>query len=110
MTFILTLSGVLSTASLLGLVFVLARLSQRLGEVTRMKRYYRHYYIAMIFLGIGIITHIIVAGATLQPDKIPALLQDHSFLLISYHLPLAIGITISFITTWRYWSWLFTEK
>ena len=38
------------------------------------------------------------------------LFNDHLFYLVTYHVPMAIGVTIGLIVTWRYWSWLLTER
>jgi hypothetical protein len=110
MTVIVSLLGTFSTASLLALFFILSKLSERFGSVVKMKPFYKGYYVGFVFLGVGLLTHLLIAGANLKPDDVPAIIHNSWFLLIAYHLPLAIGVTIGLIVTWRYWSWLVTEK
>jgi hypothetical protein len=91
--------------SVIYLFYVLARLSERLGSVEKMVPRYRHYYAAIAFLLVGLISLL----ATTQFAQ-----TDQPFaawvLLPVYHLPLTIGVTIGAITTWQYWSWLITEN
>jgi hypothetical protein len=102
--------GTFGTLSLLALVFILAQLSRRFGAVSQMSPFYRGYYIALIFLAIGWFTHVFVAGAYLEPTQVPPLITQPWFLFVTYHLPLALGVTISFAITWRYWSWLVIDS
>jgi hypothetical protein len=30
--------------------------------------------------------------------------------LLAYHVPLALGLTVSLVVIWRYWSWLLRER
>ncbi len=100
--------GILGTLSLMVLFYVLAKLSERFGAVIKMAPIFRYYYLGVIFLAIGSITHFIVA-ALLTSGNSPVWLVAPWFLLLAYHLPLAIGLTIGLVITWRYWSWLVTE-
>jgi len=110
LTTLVSLLGSFGILSLLFIFYILARLSERFGSVVKMRPRYRHYYIALIFLVIGCITHLLVAlAADLAPANIRNLLVSPWFLLLAYYLPLTIGVTIGLITTWRYWSWLVTE-
>ena len=110
MTFILALLGTLGTLSLVSMVFILAQLSERFGSVIKMSPLYRGYYVAMLFLFMSWLTHAVVAGATMEPAQAPAMINQPWFLFVTYHLPLAIGVTISLVVTWLYWSWLVTER
>lgn len=102
--------GIVSSLSILTLFFVLFKLSERFGSVVKMKPFYRQYYLALIFSGIGLLTHIFIVFASLQPETAPTIINSSWFLLVAYHLPLAIGVSIGLFVTWRYWSWLVTEK
>lgn len=101
-----TFLGTFGTLSVILLFFILARLSERLGSVERMSPIYRYYYVAIFFLVIGYITHLLAARVILIPKSFSEWLTSPWFLLLAYHLPLAIGVTIGLIITWRYWSWL----
>lgn len=109
MTAIFSILSILGTGSLIVLFYVLAKLSERFGAVIKMPPIFRYYYIALIFLAIGAITQFIVAIATLTPKNTSSWLVSSWFLLLAYHLPLAIGLTTGLVITWRYWSWLVTE-
>lgn len=107
---IISLLGSISTLSLLALLFILAKLSERFGSVVKMKPYYRGYYVALLFLLVGYLTHLIRAGANINPQNIPETLNQPWFLFLTFHLPLTIGVTISLVITWIYWRWLVTES
>jgi chromate transport protein ChrA len=101
------IAGLLGYVAMAVALFVLARLSRRLGEVTHAKDYYRGYYIAIALIIIGMIVrfYFITRGqASLQAAN-----QKLVYTLLSDGLP-ALGITIGLIITWHYWSWLLAER
>jgi hypothetical protein len=104
------LLGSLGTLSLVVLFYILAKLSERFGSVIRMRPIYRYYYVGLILMLIGYATHLGAAQAISTPEVVPAWLRAGWFLLIGHHLPLATGMTIGLMITWRYWSWLVTEQ
>ena len=110
MTATVSLLGTFGTLSIIALFYILAKLSERFGIVIKMPPLYRNYYVGMVILAIGYLTHLIVVIAILTLEQIPAWLISPWFLLLAYHLPLAIGLTIGLYITWRYWSWLVTEQ
>ena len=105
-----TLLGTLGTLSVIILFYILAKLSEKFGSVIKMSPIFRYYYVALGFWIIGFITHLLVARAVLTPESTSAWFVAPWFLLLAYHLPLAIGVTIGLVITWRYWSWLVTER
>jgi hypothetical protein len=109
LTAIFVLLGTLGTLSLLLLFYILAKLSERFGSVIKMRPLYRSYYAALFFLAAGYASHLLVAVAYLAPESVPVWLTSTWFTFLTYHLSLAIGVTIGLITTWRYWSWLVAE-
>lgn len=102
--------GTFGTLSIIILIYILARLSERLGSVQKMSPRYRYYYVALLFLAIGYGTHILVARVSFTPQDFPAWLVSPWFLLLAYYLPLAVGVSIGLAITWLYWSWLVTER
>jgi hypothetical protein len=99
-----TLSVLFGVAGLFAAIFLLyifATLSRRLGAVTKMKPYYRGFYVAMILIGAAI-----VAGLTYNGDRTGDLL----IYLFVYYLPLVLAGVISLIVALRYWGWLFRER
>ena len=105
----MSILGTLGTLSIMFLFYILARLSERLGSVERMAPLYRYYYVALIFLALGGATHLLVARVSLTPATFPAWLLSPWFVLLTHYLPLALGVTIGIVITWRYWSWLFNQ-
>ncbi len=107
-------SGILGTAglgSLAIMLLILARFGYKLGAVTKMRPYYQGYYIAIGLVIIAFVTRSIrVSVFWAPPDMIPAVLNDPIFYLCAYHLPLALGLSLGLIITWRYWSWLLKER
>lgn len=106
MTIEISYLGILGTSSIIFLFYILARLSHRLGSVQKMPPIYRYYYVASIFGVIGCVTQLLVARA----NSAPLWWTSPWFLFVAYHLPLIIGVSLSLVITWRYWSWLITEQ
>lgn len=103
----------LGPMSLIGLLFVLDvyyNLSRRLGEVNRMPPYYRRFLIGGGFVSVAVFTQIIRTAAYISRNPGAAVLLSPSFILLAFHLPLFIGVSIGVLTAWRYWSWLLTGE
>jgi hypothetical protein len=101
--------GTLGTLSVIFLFYIFARLSERLGSVEKMEPLYRYYYLAIFFLVIGYITQLLMLNISSAPENFPIWLSSPWVSLLAHYLPLAVGVTIGLIVTWRYWSWLVTE-
>jgi len=104
------LIGMMGIASLLYALNLLNQLSRKLGSVTKMPPFYRGYYVAIALVaiaGLARLAHISGLGNLEQPDI--AWLGSTGFALLTYHVPLALAVTISLFVTWRYWSWLLRE-
>lgn len=102
--------GALGTLSILLILYILAKLSERFGSVIKMRPRYRYYYLALLFLFIGWVAQLLVWAAALTPANMQNWLNSPWFLLLAYYLPLTIGVTIGLVITWRYWSWLVAER
>ena len=105
-----SLLGALGTLSILLVLYILAKLSERFGSVIKMRPRYRYYYLALIFLFIGWIAQLLILAADLTSANIQNWLNSPWFLLMAYYVPLTIGVTIGLVITWRYWSWLVAER
>lgn len=105
-----TLLSPLGTISIVFLFFILARLSQKLGAVTRMSPRYRWFGVGTGFLMIALISQLLRISVSLTGQTSYQLWNNSLFYLVTYHLPLAIGATIGLAVTWLYWSWLLTER
>jgi hypothetical protein len=105
-------AAVLGSAGLMSAIYItliMARLSQKLGAVTKMRGYYRGFYVSALFLLVSLIAHFLKTSVLLASSQAPALLNNDLFYLFTYYLPLAIGTSISLAITLRYWDWLLKE-
>ncbi len=110
MSILTTPLGIIGLAAVFFLLFMLATLSYHLGAVTKMKPYYRGFYVAMGILSLPFIVRLVRSSLVLSPQNTPDLLQSPTFYLFTYHLPFALAITLSSVMAWRYWNWLFQES
>jgi hypothetical protein len=110
MTEFFTLLSPLGTIAIIFLFFILARLSEKLGAVTRMLPHYRWFWVGIGFLGIALISQLLRISVSLAGQTSFRWSNSHLFYLVTYHLPMAVGVTIGLAVTWRYWSWLLTER
>jgi len=95
----LSVSGL---AAVMVVLYILAALSRRLGAVTKMKPYYRGFYVAMACLAVAI------GVAVLWPPLAAATPSDLSVYL--FYLPLLLSGVISLVVAYRYWGWLLRER
>jgi len=91
------------------ITLIMARLSQKLGAVTKMRGYYRGFYVSAIFLLVSLVAYFLKTSVLLASEQAPALLNNDLFYLLTYYLPLAMGTSIGLAITLRYWNWLFKE-
>jgi hypothetical protein len=102
--------GVVGLIAVMYLLYIFANLSQRLGAVTKMKPYYRGFYVAMGFLSLSVVARIVLSNLATAPPLSGSLLTSPLFALIVFHIPFIIAAALSVGVAWRYWSWLFKEK
>lgn len=102
--------GTLGTLAVIYLFYMLAKLSERLGSVERMAPLYRYYYVAACLVAVGLVTQVVIAGASATPNSSPNWLFAAWFVLLMYYLPLTVGVTIGLVVSWRYWSWLIVHQ
>ena len=96
--------GLLAIAYL-GLLF--GDLSRRLGSVTKMADYYRYFWVASGFVTVAAL---IRGTAALAPHLALSALLEPWFALVSFHIPLAVGVTLNLVLIWHYWGWILKEK
>lgn len=94
----LSLTGLVAVMVML---YIFAMLSKRLGAVTKMKPYYRGFYVALLAVAIA------MAAALLRH---PGASGDGSIYIFTYYLPLILAGVISLVVAYRYWGWLFRER
>jgi hypothetical protein len=105
-------AAVLGSAGLMSAIYItliIARLSQKLGAVTKMQSYYRGFYVSTIFLLVSLIAYFLKTSVLLASERAPAFLNNDLFYLLTYYLPFAIGTSISLVIVLRYWDWLLKE-
>ena len=99
--------GLLSVAYL---SFLFANLSRRLSAVTKMKDYCRWFMVAGCFVALAALSQVIRGTAALAGQLAPPVLLEPWFALVSFHVPLAIGVTLDLVLVWYYWGWILKEK
>lgn len=108
------IAAILGSLGLFAIVYallVLAQFGRKLGAVTKMKPFYKGYYVAACCVGLALVVRLVRATVFWAPrDTIPSLLNSPPFYLLLYHLPLAIGLSLGLVITWHYWSWLLKER
>jgi hypothetical protein len=129
--------GTAGLASIILVLLILARLTQRWEAMTRSKSGFRLFYVAAALVGLASLVRLARIGYLL-PRAVEDLLATRGlsvfksivshtsesvlfltyslfepqswFYLVFYHLPLAIALTGSLILTWRNWGWLLRES
>jgi hypothetical protein len=103
--------GSMGLVSILYALVILAQFGRKLGAVTKMKPFYKGYYLSALCVTLALVTRFIRAAVFWAPnDAIPPVLNSPLFNLLLYHLPLAIGLSLGLAITWHYWSWLLKEQ
>jgi hypothetical protein len=101
----------MALVSLLYALMILSRFGRKLGAVTKMRPFYRGYYLAVCLVGVALVVRLIRVTVFWAPvDAIPSVLNSPILYLLLYHLPLAIGLSLGLVITWHYWSWLLKEQ
>lgn len=103
-------SSVLSLLGELYMLYIFSVLSRKLGAVTKMKPYYRGYYVAMVLIVVAVVAHSLRLTSQVMPEELPDLLHSREFTFWFYDVPLAFAATIGFAVAVRYWGWLFRER
>lgn len=80
-------------------LLVVGLLSQRLGAVTKMPRYYYGLFVAAALVGVSAVARLLAVPAA-----------DQESLGLLYAATFAAGVTLGVVVAWRYWSWLFSER
>jgi uncharacterized membrane protein YczE len=93
---------------LLGILF--ANFSRRLSAVTKMASHHRWFQVANGFIGLAAVSQVVRSIAALAPDLAPPIVLEDWFSLVSFHIPVVIGVTIDLALVWYYWAWILKEK
>jgi hypothetical protein len=85
-------------------------LSSKLNAVTKKGDYLKWFKIANALITIATLSQAIRGTAILAPEQAPAVLRQAWFSLVSFHLPLAVGVTLDLLLVWYYWNWILKEQ
>jgi hypothetical protein len=111
MTTFVAFLGCLGEAALIYAVVILLQLSKKLGEVTKMKPYYRGYHVSAALIFLALIIRVLNASLLFSPMANAEVWRQEQWIALSlpHNVLLAIGLTIALSITIRYWSWLLKE-
>jgi len=104
----LVLIGLLSV---LYLSLLFDSFSRRLGAVTKVADRYRWFRVASAFVAVAAMSQVVRGTAALAPgEQLSSFLQQPCVSLVTFHIPLVVGVTIDLILVWYYWRWILREK
>lgn len=100
---VFTLLSTAAPLALIILLWVMAQISRRFGEVTHRPPLYRGFYVAMFLMLFPLAVRLLAIGLAEEERNN---LGGNSLEAVLHDLPLALGITLGVIVAWRYWGWL----
>jgi hypothetical protein len=110
MIVITTPLGAMGLLAVVYVGFLFANFSRRLSAVRKMADYYRWFQAANGFVSLAAMSQIVRGIAALAPQFAYPILLEPWFALASFHIPLAIGVTLDLALVWYYWGWILREK
>ena len=109
MNVITTPLGPVGLFSIAYLSLLFGNFSRRLTAVTKMEDHYRWFPLAGLLIGLAAMSQLI-RGTAIVAQSPPQFLCTPLFALLSFHLPLALGVTLDLVLVWYYWAWILREK
>lgn len=97
------LLGAVAPLVLMLVLWMLAQISRRFGEVTRRPPHYRIFYVAMGLMSLPLLVRLLSLGLTEQQLRD---LGGNSLEALLHDLPFALSILLGLVIAWRYWGWL----
>ena len=99
--------GLLGMFSIVVALVLLGLLSKRMARATRTPAYYLGFYVAAVFVAIGVLARLINLTDRVAPS---ANMHDNIAWVVLYNGAPTLGVTLGVIIAWRYWSWLLAER
>jgi hypothetical protein len=87
-----------------------ATFSRRLGTVTKMANRHRWFRVANGFIALAVVSQLMRGVAALAPQLAYPILLEPWFALVSFHIPLVIGLTLDLVLVLYYWGWILRER
>ena len=101
--------GAIGLLAVAYLCLLFGNFSRRLSAVTKMKAHYRWFPVAGILVAAAAISQAIRSTAALAREA-PQFLNELPFAVLSFYLPLVVGVTLALVLVWYYWGWILKEK
>ena len=98
-----TLLGLAAPLTLIMMLWVMAQISRRFGEVTHRPPIYRGFYASIGLLLFPLVVRVVAISMT-EADR--ANLGGNSLGALIHDLPFAAAIIVAILVAWRYWGWL----
>ena len=110
MIVITTPLGAVGLLAVVYLAFLFANLSRRLCAVTKMADYHHWFFVGGALVALAAASQVIRGIASLAPDRAFPVLLDPWFSLLSFHVPLSVGVTLCLVLVLVYWGWILKER
>lgn len=98
-----TLLSIATPLALMIVLWVMAQISRRFGEVTHRPPHYRGFYVALVLMILPLGVRLLAVGLS------DTEMQDQggtSTAALLHDIPLAASISLALVIAWRYWGWL----
>ncbi len=99
--------GLMALVGTLYLCHLLQTFSRRMGAVTKMPAHYNWFHVGNSLIAVAALSYITQSSVAMTGA--PALVLTTTFAILTFHLPLALGVGINLATTLIYWGWLMKE-
>ncbi len=101
--------GALGLLAIAYLALLFGNFSRRLSAVTKMRDYYRWFPVGSALITVAATSQVIRSTAAIA-EKAPQFLCDPLFAVLSFYLPLVVGVMLVLVLVWHYWGWILKEK
>ena len=103
----------LGPVALLAVAYVgtlFAEFTRRLSAVTKAPDHYGWFRVANAFVIVAAFSQAVRSIAALAPHLAPPAVLEEWFALVSFHIPLCVGVTLLLALVLLHWRWTLKEK